>query len=148
MTRRDRLVACRPRERGFTLLEVLVATALAALALGVLVEGAWGNLRSVRISGDYEEALSRARSHLAALDAGGALAPGERQGDDGRGFHWIVRVMPAASAPIASGDAAQAHGPRVVLYTVTVLLSWHDDGAAREVRLTSERVGTAPPAPP
>lgn len=136
-------------ERGFTLLEVLVAAVIAALALGVLLQGALASLHSVRVSGHYQEAVSRARSHLAALDASGVLTLGEHQGNDGRGFHWRLQVTPAASAPIAMGDAtAQSRGPRVVLYAVTVVVSWDSDGGTRSVRLDSERVGAAPPAPP
>ena len=131
------------------MLEVLVATVIAALALGVLIHGALASIRSVQVSGQYEEALSRARSHLAAFDAEDAPTAGEHEGDDGRGFHWRVRAVALASAPIARGDAAaQGQGPRVVLLAVTVIVAWQDEnGGTREVRLASEQVGAAPPAP-
>lgn len=135
-------------ERGFTLLEVLVAFIIAALALGVLYEGAIGGLRAARVSGRYQEALSHARSHLAALAAGG-LGAGEQSGDDGGGFHWRTRAVPIAATPIGpGGEGAGPQAPRAVLYAVRVSVTWDGDGGNRQVTLDSERLGVAAPPPP
>ena len=123
-------------ERGFTLLEVLVAFVIAALALGVLFRGTLGGLRTAQVASRYEEAVTRAQSHLAALTAGG-LTPGDRQGEDGNGFHWRVRI-----APVGLTDTGSS-----ALYAVNVSVSWMD-GSRRSVELDSERIGLAPrPAP-
>lgn len=136
-------------DRGFTLLEVLVAFVIAALALGVLYQGALGGLLATRVSGRTEEAVAQARSHLAVVGHGTAIVPGEQQGDDTGGYHWRVMIRQTATRPIAHGDdAAVAKGPHVVLYSVTVWISWQEDGATRDVRLDSERVGLAPPPAP
>jgi general secretion pathway protein I len=118
-------------ERGFTLLEVLVAFVIAALALGVLFRGTLGGLRVAQVAGHYEEAVSRAQSRLAALTPD-SLTPGDRQGDDGNGFHWQVRISPVATAPAGSPT----------LYAVNVGVSWVD-GSRRMVELDSERIGVA-----
>jgi general secretion pathway protein I len=136
-------------ERGFTLLEVLVAFVIAALALGLLYEGALGGLVATRVAGQVEEATSRARSHLAVVGHGTAISPGDTQGDDGGGYRWRLSIRRTATAPAARGDAVTvARGPHAALYAVTVRISWEGDGGVREVRLDSERVGLAPPAPP
>jgi general secretion pathway protein I len=122
-------------EHGFTLLEVLVAFVIAALALGVLFRGTLDGLYAAQTAGRYEEAVSRAQSRLAAL-AAGSLAPGDRQGDDGNGFHWRERITPIASSP-------QAAGGSLALYAVSVAVSWVD-GSRRTVELDSERINTAP----
>jgi general secretion pathway protein I len=125
-------------ERGFTLLEVLVAFVIAALALGVLFRGTLDGLRATHAASRYEEAVTRARSRLAALTAGG-LAPGDRQGDDGNGFHWrerITTIETAASPP-------QGAGGSLALYAVSVAVSWMDSNR-RTVELDSERIGLAP----
>ena len=85
-----------PGERGFTLLEVLVAFIIAALALGVMFEAALGGLRSTETASHYQEALSLARSHLASINAAPLGGRGV-SGDDGRGFHWSVRIKPAGT---------------------------------------------------
>lgn len=134
-------------ERGFTLLEVLVAFLIAALALAALTQGAAGGLQSARVAAHGQEALSRARSRLAAAGATG-LEPGEQAGDDGGGFAWRVMVLPEAvvAPPRPGQDPARAG--RAVLYSVTVTVSWRMDGGNRAVSLTTQRLGVAPPPPP
>ncbi|MBV9784139.1 MAG: prepilin-type N-terminal cleavage/methylation domain-containing protein [Acidisphaera sp.] len=130
------------RQRGFTLLEVLVAFVIAALALAVLFHGAVGGLRTTSAAGGYEEALSRARSRLAAV--GAAPLPGELQGDDGGGFHWHTRVTPIGTAAGQQPQAmalARLTAPQLTLYRVSVAVSWKGDGGNRVVELDSERLG-------
>ena len=123
-------------DAGFTLLEVLVAFVIAALALGVLFEGAVGGLRSTRVADRTQEALSRAQSHLAAVGHGTPLGAATQEGDDGSGYHWSLRIRPLQSAAV---------GPsRLVLYAVQVTESWSDgssQGAGRSVVLRTERLG-------
>ncbi len=140
----------RSRERGFTLFEVLVAFIIAALALGELFSVAASDLRSVAIAGRTEEAVSRARSHLAAIDANTVLVAGEQQGDDGGGYHWAVRIaqLAAATPPSSGPSPAAPGGARPALYVVTASVSWRDGRQARSVRLTTERVAPAAASAP
>ena len=133
------------RERGFTLLEVLVAFIIAALALAALFSGGLGGLRAAATSGRYLEAVSRAESHLAAATTGDALAASDRQGDEGAGFHWHVRIAPAQ---VAAPDPGAPGKPVLTLYTVSSAISWGEDGRTRTVQLDTQRVGAAPPARP
>jgi len=138
-----------PRDGGFALLEVLVAFVIGALALGALYQGALGGLLATRVAGHIEEAVARARSHLAVVGRGTALVAGDQQGDDGGGYRWRLSIRRDAVAPLARGDAAMvARGPREALYVVTVWITWDGDGGARAVRLDSARVGPIPPTPP
>ena len=133
------------REAGFTLLEVLVAFVIAALALAALFSGALGGLRAAATSGRYLEAVSRAESHLAAATTGDALAAGDRQGDEGQGFHWRVRIAPAQ---VAAPDPGSPGKPVLTLYAVSSAISWSEGGRTRTVQLDTERAAAAPPAPP
>jgi general secretion pathway protein I len=138
-----------PTERGFTLLEVLVAFIIAALALGVLYEGAFAGLFASRVASHTAEAASRARSHLAVIGHGMAIQPGDSRGDDGGGYQWRVSIRQLATAPTGRGDpTVVARGPRAALYAVTVRITWQMDGAGREVRLDTEIVGPAAAAGP
>ncbi|HLZ67812.1 MAG TPA: prepilin-type N-terminal cleavage/methylation domain-containing protein [Aliidongia sp.] len=128
-------------ERGFTLLEVLIAFAIAALALALLFRAASGGLLSVETSGRYEEAVARARSHMAALGQEAALVAGNSEGDDGGGYRWHLAVTPVATGRSQAPGPGAA--PPFMLYAVVVSISWHDVGKDREFVLRSERMGQA-----
>ena len=129
-------------ERGFTLLEVLVALLIASIALGALFQGTLGGLGAADLAGRTEEAVSRARSRLAAIGKMGVLEPGDRSGDDGGGYRWQVRVAPLATRRGGPGD------PAPTLYEVAVTIAWGSGRSARDVTLQTRRLGLAPPAPP
>jgi general secretion pathway protein I len=132
-------------ERGFMLLEVLVAFAIAAIAMAALVEGAAVGLGTASVAGRYEEAIARARSLLAA--AGAHLVPADNQGDDGGGFHWHVRITPLAAAVIGADSAAGRPAASATLYRVGVAVSWSEDHRTRSVQLDSERIWFSTGAP-
>ncbi|ACI51302.1 putative pseudopilin I precursor [Gluconacetobacter diazotrophicus PA1 5] len=126
------------RERGFTLIEVLVAFVIVMLALGVVYEGIAGGIEATRITNRTEEALSRAQSHLAAVGHGMRIAPGTQAGDDGSLFHWQVHIVPEQSGHRGQGV--------IVLYRVEVSESWPDiaaQGGRRTVVLRTQRLGGA-----
>ena len=133
-------------DRGFTLLEVLVAFIIAAFALAALFSGGLGGLQAAAVSGRTTEALSRAQSHLAAAPTGDALAAGDRQGDEGGGFHWRVRIVTADTA--LPDPSAQRGAPVLALYAVSSAVSWTEGGRTRSVQLDSLRTAPAPPPPP
>jgi general secretion pathway protein I len=133
-------------ERGFTLLEVLVAFVIAGLALAVLFRGAGGSLQSVAVANHYQEALAQARSRLATVGNGVALVPRHDSGEDGDGFRWQLDITQTASAIPVRQPADATHGPgqHLALYAVQVSESWDSDGVRRHVRLKTERVGAPP----
>ena len=130
--------------RGFALLEVLVAFVIAALALGGLLAAALEGLGATATAGAYEEAVARARSHLAAIGRSGPLLAGTQRGDDGGGFAWQSRIALLASTQPAGADG----GPLLGLYAVSVTIAWHAGRRERAVTLQTERVAPAPPSTP
>src|SRR6516164_9563748 len=85
-----------PQSGGFSLLEVVVALAIAAVALVGLFQAGSGGLFAVDTAARAQEALQRAQSHLAALGRGAALVEGETSGDDGGGYRWKLHVQRVA----------------------------------------------------
>ena len=135
------------RDSGFTLLEVMVAFVIAALALGALMQGAGGGLQASRVTAHTQEALSRARSHLAASAL--ALAPGEQGGDDGGGYSWRATITRLLAAAPLRGDGGQVATRRpLALYSLRVTVAWMMDGGRREVSLDTLRLGQAVPEEP
>jgi general secretion pathway protein I len=114
MTRRARrsAIATRPRARAFTLIEILVALAMLAVALAAgmraLAQGADGasTLKARTL------ALWVAQNRLAAAQmAPGALAAGESRGDAlqaGMAFVWTVKVSGTPNPAFQRVDIAVA----------------------------------------
>lgn len=121
-----------------------MALVIAALALGVLFEGSIDGLKSARIAAQYQEALSRARSHLAALTVQTGFRAGRQTGNDGGGFHWQTQVTPLGVAVLPGPPQPT----RPELYALRVTESWRIDGRRRSVTLHSERLGASLPRSP
>lgn len=143
------------RQWGFTLLEVLVAFVIAAIAIAALVQGAGGGLQNALVATQYQEGVARAQSRLALLDA--SLKPGTSSGDDGGGYTWRTSVTEAASTVRLAtqetgvenkGGQVTARPQRTVLYDVSVTVAWDAAGRRREVRLDSRRLGVVAMAGP
>ncbi len=114
----------------------------------MLAHATAAGIAAVGTAGRYEQALSRARSHLAVVGHGLALRPRDEAGDDGAGYRWTLRIAPVATAPAARqpGDAlAGAAAPRLTLYRVEVTVSWGEGGPRRRVRLETASIGAPPP---
>ncbi len=132
-----------PGDGGFTLLEVLVAFAIAAPALALLFGQGVQSVTAAQAAARYREAISRAQSRLDAM-AEQALAAGDRNGEDGHGFHWRTRIVAAASIPAQRQlPAGSAYAAGTTLYDVTVEVSWSGGAGTRAVTLGTRRLGPA-----
>ena len=127
--------AGRTRAQGFSLLEMVVAIAILALALGALYQAASGATRNVRADEKYAYGVELARSLLAAnarVPADGVSDSGETEG----GFSWRVSTRPV--------DLQRTSMAAVSLHEIEVGVSWEDGGRLREVVLNSVVEGILP----
>ena len=131
----------RGRERGFTLLEVTVATAIAGLALVGLFKAGSAGILATDAATRVEQAVERAQSHLAAFGREGAVVASELEGEDGGGYRWRLRAIPiVAEQPAATGNATV-----ISLFDVQAIIAWRAWGQDRSVLLTTRRIGTITP---
>ena len=119
--------SCRA-EKGYTLIEVLVAMTILAMAMTVLFRVFSGGLRNVGIAGDYARAVAIAESQLAAAD-GTRLAPGVEQGAIADRYEWTRAVRQL--------EVADTRTSGVSAYEVNVTVAWEQNGRARQVTLSS-----------
>lgn len=127
------------RQRGYTLIEVLVAFTVLALALTFLLGTLSGSTRQVRWSADAGRASLHAQSLLADIGVGEALVPGRDDGEleDGR-YRWQLDVSPwvdplQPAAPLP--DPFAAH-----LLHLRLELSWGEGGPAQRLVVESLRL--------
>lgn len=95
--------------RGFTLLEVLVALAVVAIALGALARAASQAIDTQQALEERSLALWVADKVLAEMQLETALAPGRRQGQESMGnrdWHWDALIQPAPGAELMRIDVA------------------------------------------
>ena len=92
-----------PRQRGFTLLEVIVAVVIAALCLSALSQVFATGVRSASATSDYMRAMSLAQGLLAGAGIEKPLVDGSESGvsSDGR-LQWSLAV---SAEPVEDGDA-------------------------------------------
>ena len=131
----------RGQQKGFTLLEVVVATAIAGLALAGLFKAGTAGVFAGNTASRVEEAVERAQSHLAAFGREGAVVASELEGEDGGGYRWRLRAIPlVAEQPAATGSATF-----ISLFDIQVTIAWRAWGQDRSVLLTTRRIGTITP---
>jgi hypothetical protein len=133
--------------RDVTLLEVLVACAIAIAALGTLYQGAVSGMRATLSAEHVEAARVLARSLLAGVD-GMVLVPRTLEGRDGAGLDWRLQVSPLASLALPASQNAQggnldAAATQATLYAISVVVT--QPGTKRTlIRLDSARIDSAP----
>lgn len=117
------------RARGYTLIEVIVAFALLALALTLLLGTLSGASRQVRWADDAGRASLHAQSLLDQLGVGTALAPGQTQGDFDNGrYRWQLDITPwrdPAQPPDQAADQPQDLSAPSML-AVSLRMTWGD----------------------
>lgn len=103
-------------EKGFTLIEVLVAFTIAALALAALFQAFSTGMRSIEAAAARGALLAEAENRLAEVGATIPLAVGLYQGQaDGRS--WEVGIAPHLSP---TDDGIAPYGPVLLEVEVTV----------------------------
>jgi len=123
------------RIQGYTLIEVLVAFMIMALALTVLLRIFSGGLRNISVSSDYAQAVLIAESRLAAAGIDGPLYPGETTGIDGEQFEWTRRVTEYVPSPVYSNAAQDLQA-----WHVTVSVAWPNGSNSRSIEISTIRL--------
>ena len=81
-------------ERGFTLLEVMIATAILGLTFTLAMELLATGVRSAKASEEYIQAALLARQKMAQVVVTSSLDGSADAGELGGGFRWVSEIQP------------------------------------------------------
>ena len=131
------------RARGYTLLEVIVAFALLAMALTLLLGSLSGAARQVRWSSDAGRAALYAQSLMDQVGVGQPVRPGQRSGEFENGrYRWTLGIAPWRDAQLpASNQPIDPNAMRLV--EVQLAVEWGEGGGGRRLLLRTLRSGNA-----
>lgn len=114
------------RQRGFSLLEILIAFSILALSLGILLKIFSGGVNTAGVAEEYNTAVQIAESLMAQTGVESPLQQGESSGLENDKYYWRVSVSPfqfmAENLDVSMVTAE--------LFKVKVTVNW--DGGANE----------------
>ncbi len=117
-------------QQGFTLIEVIIAFALLALALTLLLGSLSGAARQIRSADDSGRATLHAQSLLAQVGLGIALKPGREQGEFENGrYRWTLDTTAYADPLKRATPVIDPNAPRMLQLQLAV--EWGDAAGQR-----------------
>lgn len=119
------------RQTGLSLLELLVAFVIMAIALGVLYKASGTSARAVGDAERYQRAVFLAHSLLEARD--GVPQGGWNVSGQSAGYEWTVRSQPYAT------DLSRSSPAVVELHQLNIAVNWLERGQMRQIVVSTLR---------
>lgn len=117
------------KQRGFSLLEILIAFAILALSLGILLRIFSSGVNAAGVAEEYTTAVRIAESLMAETGVVRPLQPGVASGVENNKYEWRVAVVPFRfTAPNLNTATIPAE-----LFKIRVDVGW----GGRQIELTT-----------
>ncbi len=122
------------RDRGFTLIEIVVALAVLGVGLIVIIELFSGGLRLGRVSQEYTQAVAYGRLKMEDISLSREMKEGLEEGEFDKKFRWRLEVKKVDILPIEEGtDLALP----VDLYEIKLHVIWQSGTKERAALIES-----------
>ncbi len=121
---------------GFTLIEVVVATAILAISLTVIIELFAGGLRLARVSKEYTKAVNYANAKMEEITSQQTLEEGTAEGEFDETFHWRVTMDRVNLLPTEKPSDVK---PPIQLFKIRVDVLWKPGSQERSASVETYR---------
>jgi general secretion pathway protein I len=129
------------KQKGFSLLEILIAFSILALSLGILLKIFSGGVNNAVVAEDYSAAVQIAESLMAKTGVETPLQTSQESGLENDKYNWLVEISPFEFNP----ENIDITNLTAVLFKVKVIVSWGDDNiTARQFELTTLKLINKP----
>ena len=132
------MIASTRHARGFSLLEVIAAIMLLAIAFAALMEVAGGSIRLSQKASDYTQAALWARSKLDSQFVLEPVAPGMTQGNFDNRYRWRLQVTPWTGPGVTPPNTPYAFQ----MYKLDLDVMWGSAPFEHTARFSTLRIGT------
>lgn len=122
------------RNKGFTLIEVVVALAILGVGLIVIIELFSAGLRLGKTSEEYTKAVEYARMKMEEIAVQRSVEEGIEEGEFDDVFRWRVGAKKMDILPI---EKSSDFKPPVDLYQIQVNITWKSGSKERSVGIES-----------
>ena len=122
------------KQKGFSLLEILIAFSILAISLGILLKIFSAGINTAVVSEDYTAAVQIAESLMAKTGLESPLQAGEDSGTENEKYEWHVLVTPYLFNP----DNIDEMTITTTLFKVKVIVNWDiEKTKGRQIELTT-----------
>jgi general secretion pathway protein I len=122
------------KQKGFSLLEILIAFSILAISLGILLKIFSSGINTALVSEDYTAAVQIAESLMAKTGLESPLQAGEDSGTENEKYEWQVLVTPYLFNP----DNLDEMTITTTLFKVKVIVNWDiEKTKRRQIELTT-----------
>lgn len=119
-------------QRGFSLLEILVAFSIMAISIGMLLSIFSSGLRNASVSEEYTSAVQIAETILAKPGIEMPLQQAHSNGVVNDKYRWELTVAPF----MLTTETIDTRTIPAQLFMVTALVSWGEGGSERQFELS------------
>jgi general secretion pathway protein I len=124
--------------RGFSLLEVIAAIMLLAIAFGALMEVAGGSIRLSKDAADHSQAALWARTLLDTRFTLDPVTPGITDGHFDNHYRWHLEITPWT----APGVTPAANANAMQMYRLDLDVMWGAEPFVHHAHFSTLRIGS------